>query len=86
MQVSHVLFRKESSETDPITEIRKNRQQSYHLPTFGCSIEVEHERIEVVGCVAYSDVHVMLYDSCLEREHVAEVKAEDCRHVVVVHA
>ena len=73
-------------ETYPITDIRQYRQQRDHLPSFGRSVEVEHERVEVVRSVAKADVHVMLHLTGLEREHAAEVEAEYCSHMVVVHA
>ena len=74
------------SEAYPIAEIRQYRQECYHLPAFCSCIKVEHEWVEVVGCVAEAYIDVMLYLAGLEREHVAEVEAEDGRHVVVVHA
>ena len=40
----------------------------------------------MVGGVAEAYIDIVLYLAGLEREHVAEVEAEYCRHMVVVHA
>ena len=53
-------------EADPVAEVREDRQEGYHLPSFCGWVEVEHERVEVVRSVAKADVHVMLHLSGLE--------------------
>lgn len=70
----------------PPAEVRKYRQQGDHLPAFGHRVEIENERVEMVGRIAKADIHIMLHLAGLEREHVSEVKSEDCRHMVVVNA
>ena len=68
----------------PVAEVRKDRKKGDHLEVLRLRVVVKHERIEVVRDVADTDIHVMGHFSCLEREAVAQIEAEDRRHVVVV--
>ena len=47
------------SELHPPAEVREDRQQGHLFPGLRRGVEVEHERIEVVGEVTDSEVDLM---------------------------
>lgn len=51
---------------DPPVEIRQDRHQGNLLPGLRGSVEVEHERVEVVRDIADAQVDVVLHTARLE--------------------